>query len=367
MPAILAAVLKIAWFISPHGFGHAARASAVMDEVFRLRPDAVFEVFTTVPEWFFSASLAAPFHYHLSPCDVGLVQRSALEEDIEATVDRLNDVDLLAEDTVDTLAEKVLNLGCKAVVADIAPQGLAVARVAHLPSILVENFTWDWIYRAYASRWPSIGLWIDQFEQVFAQCDLRIQAEPWCRPVKGAVQVAPISRRPREDRQTIRTQLGIEDGQAMLLVSMGGIPWQFSGLERVAEAEGVTIVIPGGAPEEARSGSLVVLPHHSRFHHPDLVHAADGVLAKLGYSTVAEVWSAGCSLGWIGRPTFPESAEMARWVSRHLGGAEISQDELVEGRWVERLDEIIGVTRPRGPRRGGAQDAATAVLDICQK
>ena len=360
-------MLKIAWFVSPHGFGHAARASAVMDEVFRLRPDSVFEVFTTVPEWFFSASLAAPFHYHLSPCDVGLVQRSALEEDIEATVDRLNDVDLLAEDTVDALAEKVLNLGCRAVVADIAPQGLAVARAAGLPSILVENFTWDWIYRAYASRRPSIGLWIEKFEQVFSQCDLRIQAEPWCRPVEGAVQVAPISRRPREDRQTIRTQLGIEDGQAMLLVSMGGIPWQFSGLERAAEAEGVTIVIPGGGTTQTQSGSLIVLPHHSRFHHPDLVHAADGVLAKLGYSTVAEVWSAGCSLGWIGRSTFPESEEMAQWVHRNLGGTEISQDELTEGSWIERLEEILCSTGPTGPRIGGTPAAAAAVLDICEK
>ncbi len=358
-------MLKIAWFISPHGFGHAARASAVMDEVFRRRPDAVFEVFTTVPEWFFTSSLAAPFHYHDCPCDVGLVQRSALVEDVEATVGRLGSSGLLAEVTVDALAEKVVSLGCRAVVADIAPQGLAVGRTAGVPSILVENFTWDWIYRAYADRWPSISRWADEFEAEFARCDLRIQAEPWCLPVDGAVRVPPISRRPGNGRETIRNELGIEGENPMLLVSMGGIPWQFSGLERVAEAQGLTIVVSGGGMTEARRGSLIVLPHHSRFHHPDLVHAADGVLAKLGYSTVAEIWSAGCSLGWIGRPTFPESAEMARWVRRHLGGTEISQNELIEGRWVERLGEIVGATRSSAPRRGGASAAADAVLEIC--
>lgn len=360
-------MLKIAWFISPHGFGHAARASAMMDEVFRLRPDAAFDVFTTVPKWFFSASLAAPFHYHSCHCDVGLVQRSALEEDIEATVDLLARADLLAEATVDTLAEKVLSLGCQVVVADISPQGLAVARAAHLPSILVENFTWDWIYRGYVSQWPSIGRWVELFEQEFAQCDLRIQAEPWCHTVEGALRVAPINRRPREEPKAIREQLGIKEEQAMLLVSMGGIPWHFSGLEKAAKAEGVTIVIPGGGATQAQSGSLVVLPHHSHFHHPDLVHAADGVLAKLGYSTIAEVWSAGCSLGWIGRPTFPESIEMAQWVRRNLGGAEISQDELVEGRWIERLEEILCSTSPFASRIGGAPAAATAVLHVCRK
>lgn len=368
MPTILAFVLKLAWFISPHGFGHAARASAMMDEVFRLRPGAVFEVFTTVPEWFFAASLSAPFNYHPCRCDVGLVQRSALEEDIGATVERLDAADLLAEATVNTLAAQVVSLGCQAVVADISPQGLAVARAAGLPSILVENFTWDWIYRAYAARWPSLSRWVELFEAEFIQCDLRIQAEPWCRPVDGALRVPPISRRPRNGRESIRKDLGIEEGNPMLLVSMGGIPWRFSGLERAAQAQGLTVVVPGGGTTEARNGSLIVLPHHSRFHHPDLVHAADGVLAKLGYSTIAEVWSAGGSLGWIGRPSFPESAEMARWVRQHLGGAEISRDELVEGRWVARLGEIVEATRSSAaPRRGGAPAAATAVLDICRR
>lgn len=362
---ILTSVSRIAWFISPHGFGHAARSSAMMDEVFRQRPDAVFEIFTTVPEWFFSTSLVAPFHYNACPCDVGLVQRTALEEDVEATVALLAETDLLAEATVEALAAKVLGLRCQAVVADIAPQGLAVARKAGLPAVLVENFTWDWIYRAYGHRWPAINRWADAFEAEFSQCDLRIQAEPWCLSVDGAVRTSPISRKPGIGRDRIRAELGIEREDPMLLVSMGGIPWHFSGLEKLAESQGVTIVVPGGGTTEARMGSLIVLPHHSRFHHPDLVHAADGVLAKLGYSTVAEVWAAGCSLGWIGRSTFAESAEMARWVRGHIGGAEISQKELIEGRWVDRLGEIVTSAKPSLPRVGGAPAAAAAVLDLC--
>lgn len=357
--------LKIAWFVSPHGFGHAARSSAMMEEVFRQRPDAVFEVFTTVPMWFFSASLEAPFRYNSCRCDVGLVQRTALEEDVEATVDLLTETDLLAEVTVEALAARVLKSGCRAVVADIAPQGLAVARKAGLPAVLVENFTWDWIYRPYGDRWPAINRWADAFEAEFAQCDLHIQAEPWCLPVDGAVRVSPISRKPRLSRERTRAELGIENQAPMLLVSMGGIPWQFSGLEKLAESQGLTIVVPGGGTAEARRGSLIVLPHHSRFHHPDLVHAADGVLAKLGYSTVAEVWAAGCALGWIGRSTFPESAEMARWVRGNVGGAEISQQELIEGRWAGRMAEIVSVTEPRHSRVGGAPDAAAAVLETC--
>jgi len=337
----------------------------MMEELSTGRPDVIFELFTTVPEWFFAASLSAPFNYHPWRCDVGLVQRSAFEEDVDATLVALDEVDLLAEGTIVELAQRLVHLGCQAVVADIAPQGLAAGRMAGVPSILVENFTWDWIYRAYQDQYPAIKHWIGAFEAEFELCDLRIQAEPWCQRVHGAVQVGPISRRPRSGRDQTREELGIEEESPFLLVSMGGIPWSFSGLERAAEANGLTIVVPGGGPTEGRQGSLIVLPHHSRFHHPDLVHAADGVVAKLGYSTVSEVWSAGCSLGWIGRRTFPESKEMAKWVRRNLANTQISQDELIEGRWVEHLDEII-TSKETPPRRdGGAFAASEAILKLC--
>ena len=48
---------RLAYFVSPHGFGHAARACAVMQAMRAVWPRVVFEVFTLVPEWFFAESL----------------------------------------------------------------------------------------------------------------------------------------------------------------------------------------------------------------------------------------------------------------------------------------------------------------------
>ena len=64
---------RIACFVSPHGFGHAARLSAVADAVYRNLPDCRFDIFTSVPAWFFRNSLAAPFTYHSAETDLGLV------------------------------------------------------------------------------------------------------------------------------------------------------------------------------------------------------------------------------------------------------------------------------------------------------
>lgn len=81
---------RIAYFISPHGLGHAARAAAVMDALCDLEPDIAFEIFTLVPEGFFIDSLPGVFQYHPVLTDVGLVQKTPLKADLPATLNRLN-------------------------------------------------------------------------------------------------------------------------------------------------------------------------------------------------------------------------------------------------------------------------------------
>lgn len=51
----------IAYFVSPHGFGHAARSCAIMSALQAREPGIGLEIFTTVPRWFFAESLAAAF------------------------------------------------------------------------------------------------------------------------------------------------------------------------------------------------------------------------------------------------------------------------------------------------------------------
>jgi hypothetical protein len=48
---------RIAFFISPHGYGHAARAAGIMEALSGLDPLIRFELFTMVPRWFFADSL----------------------------------------------------------------------------------------------------------------------------------------------------------------------------------------------------------------------------------------------------------------------------------------------------------------------
>ncbi len=81
---------RIAYFISPHGFGHAARASGVMAALHEIDPSITFEIFTTIPKWFFQDSISGPFTYHSLLTDIGVVQKTPLREDLPKTLQCLN-------------------------------------------------------------------------------------------------------------------------------------------------------------------------------------------------------------------------------------------------------------------------------------
>ncbi|MDX1502407.1 MAG: hypothetical protein R3325_08575 [Thermoanaerobaculia bacterium] len=350
----------VAFFVSPHGYGHAARAAAVAEALVRRRPGLRPELFTSVPRWFFEDSLTAPFGWHRALTDVGLAQRSAVEEDLGATADRLAAFYPFARSTVARLARRVLELGCAAVVADISPLGIEVARRAGLPAVLVESFTWDWLYRAYPRAEPRLEAPADGFAECFAAATLRLQTEPLCRRVAGAPRLPPISRRPRSGRAAVAAALDLDPSRPLVVLHMGGFGWSWSEGEPAGDLRGAQIVAIGGVESPRREGRVLTLPHRPPVRMRDLTAAADLVVAKLGYSTVAEADASGTALLHPARPTSPEYPFLARYVAARLPSAEISVELLAGGGWRERAADLLAAPRP-APAVNGDEEAARAI------
>jgi UDP:flavonoid glycosyltransferase YjiC (YdhE family) len=359
----MAGAPAVACFVSPHGFGHAARAAAVCGALRDRVPGLRLHLFTTVPRWFFADSLAPGFALHRLETDVGVVQRGPLAEDLPATVARLAGLVPPPPRLLQALGRRLRRLGCAAVVCDIAPLGIAAARAAGLPAVLVENFTWDWIYRGLADREPRLRYFADELAATFRLADLRVQTEPVCRAVAGAVRVGPVCRRPRSTRAATRAALGVPARAPLVLVTMGGIPHGGFALETLGRAAGVHFVLAGAARRRRRAGNALLLPHRSGFFHPDLVAAADAVVGKLGYSTLAESSRAGVPFGFVPRPGFPESAVLERWVLRRGRGVRLAPDDFASGAWVRRLDDLLALGRSRERLTDGAAEAARLIAD----
>lgn len=358
------ATYRIAYFITPHGYGHAARAAAVMDALSSLDRQIGFEIFTQVPRWFFEDSLEYPFGYHALLTDIGLAQKNSLAEDLPETVRRLASFLPFDAALLDNLAGQVKRLGCQMVMCDISALGIAVAKAAGLPAVLVENFTWDWIYEGYLAAEPQLAPYISEFQSWFADADYHLQTEPICQPRPASLTTRPVSRKSRTPANETRQKLGLPAQARVVLLTMGGIPWEYTFLEKLADQQVCYFIIPGGAAHLERQGNLVLLPHHSEFYHPDLVNAADAVIGKLGYSTLAEVYHAGIPFGYIPRPDFRESDVLTRYVEQYMAGLAITAAQFARGEWISLLPDLLALPRLERCASNGAEQAAQFMLNL---
>jgi len=344
----------IAYVITSHGFGHATRACAVMEAIRKRRPQVRFEIFTRVPEWLFEASAPGAFRYHPTDTDVGLVQATPLRADLPRTREALERFLPFDPTQITELVQVVRKARCRAVLCDIAPLGVAVAREAHLPSVLIENFRWDWIYEGY----PEIREHAAYLREVFDAADLLVQTEPVCWRRRADLTSHPVSRPPRRNRTEVRRTLGIGSDVPLVMITMGGIPGQFRFRDRLRRMTAVHFLIPGGAPEVESGGNITSLTAHADHYHPDLVAASDAVIGKVGYSTLAEVYHAGVPFGYIGRPAFRESAVLADFIAERMPGFAIAEEAYHRGEWIDALPELLSFPRPDTPRPNGADEIA---------
>lgn len=357
---------RITYFISSHGFGHATRASAVMAAIQTKLSDVEFDIFTQSPRWLFEDSVPGPFNYHPLRTDVGMVQRNSLHEDIPATVAALRELVPFAPDTLAQLADLLRGFrpACRLVLCDIAPLGLAVADIAGIPSMLIENFTWDWIYAGYqgevAEELTAIGGYL---QTQFARATYHVQTKPICAPCLSAhLTSAPVSRKPQSAPENIRRQLGLRATDKLVAVTMGGTGTDFDFLHNIEGFNGVKFVVMGG--QVPSSGPVIGLPQHTIFFHPDLINAADAVISKVGYSTLAEVYQAGVPFGHVNRARFRESAVLAQFIEQNMPSRPISEAQLQNGMWQQAVEELLTMPRQAPPQTNGAEQIAAFVADL---
>lgn len=368
---------RVGYFISPHGYGHASRASAVMAAIQQLRPTVQFDIFTQVPRWFFQDSLPGHFDYHPLLTDIGLAQKTSLVEDLPETLRRLDRFLPFDVAQIKQSAGQVREIGCQLIVCDIAPMGIAVARQAGIPSLLIENFTWDWIYAGYVGDAPDLSRHIAYLSEWFDAADYHVQTMPVCRPGRVDLTTSPVSRRARNTPQHIRQRLGLPAGSKVVMITMGGIPWRYDFLEQLPDQDGIYFIIPGAehqtrlsdppvAVTTPRPGAsrMVLLPHHSGYFHPDLVNASDAVIGKAGYSTVAEVYYAGIPLGYVGRPRFRETQPLATFIEQHMQGLPITEGQFQSGAWLSSLADLLARPRVQRSAPHGADQAAAFICSL---
>lgn len=324
--------------------------------------DLETNIFSTVPQWFFEASLSCSFSCYPVLTDIGLIQIDPLHEDPEQTIEALDAFLPFDHLYYQAVIERMEQSSCDIVISDISPLGVYLADHLGLPSFLVENFTWDWIYEHYLGQFPAFGRFIRILRQIYAKATYHILAVPYCEEKPVDCITHPISRLPRLSKTETRKRLGIDQGDQLVIVSMGGIESGNLPLEKLHAFSEVTFLIPGDNHQLERHRNVIRIPHRTTLYHPDLIAASDAVISKIGYSTLAETYHSGKPFGYISRSQFRESPVLRNFIRSTMQAVELSEEDYLEGNWSEVLGRLLSLPAVERNEPSGAGQVASFIL-----
>jgi L-arabinokinase len=360
------------FYISGHGFGHASRQIEIIKALGRLRPDVQLVVKTTVPSWLFDKTADVPITLVSTEIDTGVVQIDSLHLDEQQTVDRATAFYATLPARAAFEADDLRRRDARLVIADAPPLPCAAAALAALPSFVVSNFTWDWIYEAYADRQRDGDL-LDTVRSAY-----RNATGAWRLPMHGGfatftsmVDVPFVARHARHDRAHVRRVLGLPSEPALALTSFGGYGVResyLSSLDCLRDCE-VVVTLGIGAETGWQPPPGVHLVRETDLYaaglrYEDLVGASDVVVTKPGYGIIAECIANGTAILYTDRGHFVEYDTLVREMPRFLRCEYIDHAALFAGRWRDALQRLLSAPMaPERPPTNGADVVAGMIAE----
>jgi hypothetical protein len=328
----------LAYFITGHGFGHATRSLAMMES---LPAEVELSIYTSSPEWLFRNNLDRPFDYNYYELDIGTVQKTCLHCDQDETLVQFSELWNNRHDTVAEISERLQREGVRGVMIDSAPLAMEIAFAASLPSAVTTNFTWDWIYGPYIEERPQYAHLIDEIQLAHSRVNtiFRLGYYGQLEGFQSVMPVGHLVRKPRNGRMETLNSIGADAAKPQVLISFGGLGAQQLPLEAIGAMKQYQFHIMqdhnGDTPDN-------LFRHDSKsVFHPDVVHAADLVLGKLGYGLVTEC-IAGCTpLLFVPRSGFLEHKIFEEELPKTLPIQALDEEEFFRGEWHEAIEAML--------------------------
>lgn len=357
--------IKIGVFISGHGFGHGTRTCAILREISRLIP-CNFDIFSNLPTWFFKQNLS-PLNItlHHIKTDIGLVQKTPFLHDLDETVNQLKK--FVRFDSKDFIfCERLIRRKKHdLLISDISPLGLEVGFRTGVPNVLIENFTWDWIYQIYTETASDFLPIIEVLEKSYSYASLRIKVTPFCDSKTGSIKTPPVSRKVIQTPEEIREKLKIEQGKKVILLTTGGITKRLDLIDKMKRQKDVVFITSGDIQKTTLDKNIISIPMKSDFHYPDLVNAVNLVAGKAGYGTIAECWSTNTPLLGCYRTNFRESEVLLDFASKELEHNKLTVNDFEKMDWMDTASSTMKELHEKSPKKtNGALLASEAILNF---
>lgn len=350
------APLRVAYYISSHGFGHATRAAQVMAA---LPNDAVIYARTMAPEQFLRREAQRPILFTNRAYDFGAWQASNMEIDWDRTFETAMKIHAESHERLDEEVDFLRREQIDVVVADIPPTPLVAAQRAGIPSLCVANFTWVEVFRKAAQGHPERQTFLRELAQEYSTATLLARPSfalkmPHFRETRDT---SPIGRRGKNIRRELLRELALPRGNRLALTYFG--KWGFGELqiERAARFGNITFL-----SFDSDAAPFVKLdPNRWRFE--DVVASVDVVVAKPGYGTLSECMANAVPVIYYPRCEFAEYYALRRTLDAWGGAIRLSKRDFVRCRWEKALAQAFQL-KPRAVACTGAQEIARLVVEL---
>jgi len=360
--------MKILFYISGHGLGHATRVYAVMNALAAKEPDAQVFLRTQVPINAFDGLSPGFFQADEVAIDVGVVEKDIFSQDIHATLSRYARIDSVKNHLIDDEVRFIKQKGIQVIVSDIPPLASEIGFAADIPTIAIGNFSWDFIYEPYVLQYPAFGYLLDEIRSAYEKTTLLMRlplhhemtAFPRQRDIPFAV------RKPRTDPMDVRARLGIPANSEKRIVAIAlrmdnVVPSR--AIQELVESNEFIVLSFVSLPFEANPTVHVIGPEWRRSEFPDLLAISDVVICKLGYGIVSECIVAQVPLIYVPRDDFAEYEILETGSRDLLPSYLMPRDDFLKGNWYDHIKAFLSFnfTWP-SVRTDGADIAATTII-----
>ena len=357
------------FFVSGHGFGHASRQVEIIHALAAEVRDLRVLIRSAVSPALLRVTLAVPYELRPGPCDTGIVQKSSIAHDDEATVREAIRFYGAYDAAIDAEVRALANDDVSIVIGDIAPIAFEVAERLHAPSLAIGNFTWDWIYETHPGLTAAAPWLLDRIRASYRKAGGALEL-----PFSGGFDVFAhrqslplVARRSSRPRHDTRAHFEIAQDRPAALLSFGGYGLPDMDLSRVDCLDAWTIVTTdrlaatmGRLPRQVRV--IAEEAFTGGFRYEDLVAAVDVVITKPGYGILAECISTGTAMLYTSRGDFREYYPMVREMPRFVRSRFITHDDLLGGIWRSSLEGLLAQPAPAETMAtDGAEHAARAI------
>ncbi len=356
---------RVVFDVSGHGYGHLAQAAPVIARLLE-HPRAPRVVLRTrVDPRVVHGRLGREVEIIDHEVDVGMIMASPNAVRREASHRAHLAFHARWADSVARDAEALRGLGASLLVSNVGYRGLAAAAAAAIPALAFSSLDWARIYGHYCAHLPGARRVLGEMRAAYATAETFLSLEPGLgRHGMGRIErVGPIGQRGRPDREALAARAGARDGEAMILVSPGGIGSRLD-LRRWPRAPSIRWIAPAalarGAPGTAALEDI-------DWPHVDVLASADAVVTKPGYGTFVDAACNSRPVVFAERPDWPEEPRLGRWLAARVPTARVSWGELVRGRIGNAVAAVLaarsGMTlEPAEPH--GVETVAAAITAL---